>query len=64
MKSFYLLIIILLSISSQIFGKNTPEEKQVQLLENGVTLSDNTKTYTEHQYYLLSTFDLTGIEII
>jgi hypothetical protein len=60
MKSFYLTVILLLLIFTQVFAKITPKEKQQQLSENGISIIDDTKIYTDHQYYLLSTFDFNG----
>lgn len=39
------------------FANGTPREKLQQLTDNGVSIMDNTITYTDHQYYLLSSFD-------
>lgn len=57
MKSFYLFVLLLLSVSAQMLGSSTPREKQQQLSDNGVSITDDSKTYTDHQYYLLSSFD-------
>ncbi len=38
------------------WGGNASKLSQ-QLATNGVSLSDDTKPYTEHQYYLLTSFD-------
>lgn len=52
-----MLVILLLSVSTQISARITPKEKLHQLSENGISLIDNSKIYTDYQYYLLSSFD-------
>ena len=56
MKSYHLLIILILSIFTNSFGA-TPKEKIQQLEGNGVLIIDNIKIYNDYQYYLLSSFD-------
>lgn len=53
MRSIYLLILVNLLHFNYIFG----EANQQKLAENGVAIIDKSVSYTEHQYYLLSSFD-------
>lgn len=57
MRKFYILILLSFTLLTIVYGKINPRDKQQQLSENGITLIDNTKSYSDHQYYLLSSFD-------
>lgn len=58
MKSVFLLsFIFLMTLTLPGFSNDPPQEKLQQLSQNGVSLQDNTKHYTDHQYYLLSSFN-------
>jgi hypothetical protein len=52
-----MLILLSFTLLTIVYGKINPRDKQQQLSENGITLIDNTKSYSDHQYYLLSSFD-------
>ncbi|HRH57943.1 MAG TPA: hypothetical protein PLS10_09835 [Chitinophagales bacterium] len=57
MRKFYILVLLSFTFITVVSGKIVPEDKQEKLSENGIALIDNTKSYTDHQYYLLSSFD-------
>jgi hypothetical protein len=39
------------------YGKTLPESTKQKLIKNGVKIINEENTYTEHQYYLLQSFD-------
>jgi len=58
MKLFYLVsLYCLMAFSLPLFGDETTKEKLQQLSKNGINLTDYSQVYTEHQYYLLSSFN-------
>ena len=57
MRKFYILVLLSFTFITVVSGKIVPGDKQEKLSENGIALIDNTKSYTDHQYYLLSSFD-------
>ena len=60
MRKFYILVLLSFCFFTVAFGKRVSDEKLLRLKENGITLVDNTKIYTDHQYYLLSSFDFSS----
>ncbi|MFN8296436.1 MAG: hypothetical protein U0T69_09590 [Chitinophagales bacterium] len=57
MRKFYILVLLSFTFITVVSGEIVPGDKQQQLTDNGITLLNNTKSYTDYQYYLLSSFD-------
>lgn len=58
MKLIYILAFLLVSFNVSGTDNNSSEILK-KIKENGILLKDETITYTDHQYYLLSSFDFT-----
>jgi len=50
----------MLLFSFQSYGKTLPESTKQKLIKNGVKIIDEEKNFTEHQYYLLQSFDFSS----
>jgi len=50
----------MLLFSFQSYGKTLPESTKQKLIKNGVKIIDEEKKFTEHQYYLLQSFDFSS----
>jgi len=53
------MFLAVLFCSNTMFGNDASENTKRRLLKNGVVLMNTEKNYTDHQYYLLQSFDFT-----
>jgi len=60
MRNSLLLLLGLLLFSMQSFSNILPENTKQNLIKNGVRIINEEKTYTDHQYFLLQSFDFTA----
>lgn len=60
MRKLLLMFYGMLLFSLYSSGTTLPETTQQKLIKNGVKITNEEKNYTEHQYYLLQSFDFTS----
>lgn len=59
MKALYMTIVLFLIFNMLSFSSDTYEFNKQKLKENGVTITEKVFNFTDHQFYLLETYDFT-----